>query len=29
MATLTFDEEFIITDEFDAETLRLMEDLGI
>jgi hypothetical protein len=28
-ATDTYDEQFIITDEFDAETLALMAELGI
>jgi hypothetical protein len=29
MATMIEDEQFIITDEFDAETLALMAELGI
>ena len=28
-ATLGYDEQFVLTDEFDAETLKLMEELGI
>jgi len=28
-STLDYDEQFIVTDEFDAETLKLMADLGI
>lgn len=26
---MDIDEQFIVTDEFDAETLKLMADLGI
>ena len=28
-ATAEYDEQFIMTDEFDAETLALMAELGI